>query len=197
MAQALSRELITRTAVELVARDGMEALSMRRLAQELDVWPMSVYRHFRDKEDLLDAVAAGVAEGVPVAPNDGPWQERLRSVLAETRTALASQPAALRERNVFAGASLRVTNAGIGILREAGFSAQQAASIWRALFAYTLGSAGLAGGEAAERKVRTAIAGLPRDEYPALSDEVAAALADDAQFDAGFDALLRGFSDPD
>ena len=60
----LSRELITNTAVDVVRREGLAALSMRRLAQELDVWPMSMYRHFRDKEELLDAVAAAGAEDV-------------------------------------------------------------------------------------------------------------------------------------
>ena len=45
----LSRERIVEAALGIVEREGLGALSMRRLAQELDVWPMSVYRYFRDK----------------------------------------------------------------------------------------------------------------------------------------------------
>jgi AcrR family transcriptional regulator len=58
---ALSREPIVAAALALVERDGWEALSMRRLAVELDVWPMAIYRHFSDKEDLLAAVSDAAA----------------------------------------------------------------------------------------------------------------------------------------
>src|SRR3954453_13226884 len=54
----LSRERILEVALELASAEGVEALSMRRLAQELDVWPMSVYRYFQDKDALLDAMAS-------------------------------------------------------------------------------------------------------------------------------------------
>src|SRR4051794_11070052 len=65
--QQLSRDRILEAAVALAARDGLDALSMRRLAQELDVWPMSVYTYFRDKDELVDAIAAEVARGAMVA----------------------------------------------------------------------------------------------------------------------------------
>ncbi len=57
----LSRERILDAALELVVDDGWNGLSMRRLAQELDVWPMAVYRYFRDKDELLDAVVEQLA----------------------------------------------------------------------------------------------------------------------------------------
>ena len=53
----LSRQLILDTAIGLVQREGESALSMRRIAQELDVWPMSLYRYFHDKQALLEALA--------------------------------------------------------------------------------------------------------------------------------------------
>jgi AcrR family transcriptional regulator len=67
---ALSREPIVTAALELVERDGWEALSMRRLAVELDVWPMAIYRHFSDKEDLLAAVAEAAADKVASPGSD-------------------------------------------------------------------------------------------------------------------------------
>ena len=67
---ALSREPIVAAALELVDRDGWDALSMRRLAVELDVWPMAIYRHFSDKEDLLAAVADAAADRVAAPGGD-------------------------------------------------------------------------------------------------------------------------------
>src|SRR5205814_741573 len=58
----LSHEWILEVALELAEAEGIEALSMRRLAQELDVWPMSVYRYFQDKDALLDAMPADLNE---------------------------------------------------------------------------------------------------------------------------------------
>jgi len=49
-ATRLSRERVLEAALALAEREGLEALSMRRIAQELDVWPMSLYRYFHDKE---------------------------------------------------------------------------------------------------------------------------------------------------
>src|SRR4051812_49753279 len=72
----LSRERILEVALELAAADGVEALSMRRLAQELDVWPMSVYRYFQDKDALLDAMAADLIEQLPALPEGGSWRAR-------------------------------------------------------------------------------------------------------------------------
>src|SRR3954462_10260099 len=73
----LSRERILEVALELAEEDGVEALSMRRLAQELDVWPMSVYRYFQDKDALLDAMAADLIEQLPALPEGGSWRARL------------------------------------------------------------------------------------------------------------------------
>jgi TetR/AcrR family tetracycline transcriptional repressor len=53
----LSRERIVDAAFRLLEQDGWDALSMRRLAQELDVWPMAVYRYFRDKDELVEALS--------------------------------------------------------------------------------------------------------------------------------------------
>ena len=58
MAERLSRERILEVARRIASDEGLDALSMRRIAQQLDVWPMSLYRHFADKEALLDALTA-------------------------------------------------------------------------------------------------------------------------------------------
>src|SRR3954451_18311463 len=85
----LSRERILEAALELAAAGGVEALSMRRLAQELDVWAMSVYRYFQDKGGLLDAMAADLIDQLPELPPGGSWRERMHDLLEETARRLA------------------------------------------------------------------------------------------------------------
>ena len=138
--RTLSRELITNTALDVVARDGLAALSMRRLAQELDVWPMSLYRHFRDKEDLLDAVAAAGAEGVAPPPGRGTAADRLRALASEVRAALARQPQGLRRRTLGSVGVQRVNESATAVLSEGGASAVEATAAWQAVLAYVIGS---------------------------------------------------------
>ena len=61
--KTLTRAAVTAAAVDLADREGLDAVSMRRLAQELDVVPMAIYKHLADKEDLLDAMVDRVIEG--------------------------------------------------------------------------------------------------------------------------------------
>jgi AcrR family transcriptional regulator len=138
--EQLSRELITNTALDVVAREGLDALSMRRLAQELDVWPMSMYRHFRDKEDLLDAVAAAGAENVAPAPGRGTVADRLRALAAEVRAVLARQPQELRRRTLSSAGVQRVSESAAAVLSENGGSPAEAAAAWRTVLAYVTGS---------------------------------------------------------
>jgi AcrR family transcriptional regulator len=131
----LSRELITSTAVDVVRREGLDALSMRRLAQELDVWPMSMYRHFRDKEELLDAVAAAGADDVAL-----PAGTQLSAFAAEARALLERQPAELRRRTLTSPGVLRLSDAAVQALTDGGLAPAEAQAAWRAVLAYVVGS---------------------------------------------------------
>lgn len=197
----LSRERILDGALRLIGRDGLSALSMRRLAQELDVWPMAVYHYFRDKGELLDAVAASTAGSVPLPSPGDSWRERLRELLRGAHEAMARDPAGMGgslARAFLTPEGLRLSEAGLAILREAGLDRREAAGAWRALWSYAYGFAMFQLAptpDQARRRVRTAIAGLDDDEFPALLDaagEVAAAMADAAEFDHGLDRLLDG-----
>ena len=192
----LSRELITATALDVVARDGLAALSMRRLAQELDVWPMSVYRHFRDKEDLLDAVAAAGTEGAELPPASGSWREQLPALAEEARTLLARQPSDLRRRTLISAGLLRLTEAALATLREAGFDAAAATTAWRAVLAYVLGSIEFEAATGTERETQAILLAVPDDAHPqiaAAAAELAHALAGgDQAFDEGLERVLDG-----
>jgi TetR/AcrR family transcriptional regulator, tetracycline repressor protein len=141
----LTREVITQTALDLVAREGLAGLSMRRLAQELDVWPMSMYRHFRDKEDLLDAVAAAGAERVELPPGRGSAHDRLAALAAEARAVLARQPSDLRRRTLESPGMERLSEAAHQTLEDGGVSPVDAAIAWRTVLAYVIGSIALDG----------------------------------------------------
>jgi TetR/AcrR family tetracycline transcriptional repressor len=197
----LSRERIVEAALQIVARDGLDALSMRRLAQELDVWPMSVYRYFRDKEELLDAVVDGAAEEIALSAGSGSWREQIRELLQDARAALGQDPAGLRTRftrAMLTPGALRLSEAGLRILQDAGFEPEEAARAWRALCGYAFGFTGFdddASPDDAARRARAALAALPADEYPALTaaaDGFAGAMAAQEELDYGLDRLLDG-----
>jgi AcrR family transcriptional regulator len=92
----LSREGIVTAAVELADRDGLDGLSMRRLAQHLGVDAMSIYYHVHDKKALLGAMADAVAAEIPEAPAGGPWTGRLRALIMGARQVMLRHPWAVR-----------------------------------------------------------------------------------------------------
>jgi TetR/AcrR family transcriptional regulator, tetracycline repressor protein len=198
----LSKDRILAAALEIADAEGLDALSMRRLAQALDVWPMTIYGHFEDKDALLDAMAAQSAGRVRRPRKGDSWRAQLKTLLREAQAGLAaSAEIGNRLPRAFLTAEpLALSDAGVAILRNAGFSTADAARAWRALWSYTFGFATFrlaATGEEAGRRMRAAIAALPEPDYPALAgaaDDLAAAFSDDAEFDFGVERLLDGLA---
>jgi AcrR family transcriptional regulator len=124
------------TAIELADRDGIESISMRKLAQELGVEAMSLYTHVRNKEDLLDGMVDAVTGLIPVdaGPADRStvdWSASLRRMALGARGVMLRHPWAPRviETRAAPGpAVLAYINAVLGVLREGGFSVAQAHS---------------------------------------------------------------------
>src|SRR4051794_13198115 len=137
----LSREMVLEAAGRISAEEGIDALSMRRLATELDVWPMSIYTYFRDKEELLDALADGAVDSLELPSARAPWRNQMRVLLNETRRALAADAGTPAGRLPRALAAPRLTGAGVPILARGGFRGRAATTAWRALLSYTAGSA--------------------------------------------------------
>ena len=116
-------------AIELADRDGIESISMRRLAQQLGVEAMSLYTHVRSKNDLLDGMADAVISEIPLSADAAGWQASLRQmVLAARRVMLRHNwaPGTVETRTAPGPAALGYANAVIGILREGGFTIAQA-----------------------------------------------------------------------
>lgn len=134
-----------RTAITLVEREGEAALTMRRIAQELDVWPMSLYRYFRDKRALLDALGEAAVEQIDLPETTADWEIQLRQLLEQARTAFAQHPGGgfLRLTGpAVLPAAARITKAGIEILNEAGLESSEAEIAWQVSVDYLAGSAG-------------------------------------------------------
>jgi AcrR family transcriptional regulator len=150
-AARLSRERILEAALAVVEADGLEALSMRRLAQKLDVWPMSLYRYFQDKEALLDALAEAVADEITLPSANGSWRRQVRVLAERARDAFERHAGAL------APAAARLSDSGVPVLEAAGLPPGEAEEAWQALMAFT---AGAAGGEAFDYGIERMLDGI-------------------------------------
>lgn len=126
----LSRERVLRAAVALADQGGVESISMRKIAQELGVVPMALYKHLSNKEELLDGMVDAVmgeindVVGEIDAPS-GDWKAGLRRRVLSAREILLRHPWAPRlmeSRTNISLASMRYYDSLIGLLREAGFS---------------------------------------------------------------------------
>ncbi|WP_433235114.1 TetR/AcrR family transcriptional regulator [Streptosporangium sp. CA-135522] len=91
--QPLTSEEIYATALRLVDAGGVDGLSMRKLAAELDVNPMSLYHHVENKKTLVHGICGLVASRLRLPPDDGaPWQEQLRALAHAYRSIARSHP---------------------------------------------------------------------------------------------------------
>jgi AcrR family transcriptional regulator len=121
----LTRQRVLEAAVALADRDGIESVSMRRLAHELGIEAMSLYTHVRSKEDLLDGMVDVVMAEAPSPAATDDWKSVLRATILGAREALRRHPWApsVIETRVAPGSTtLRQFDRVMGILREGGCS---------------------------------------------------------------------------
>jgi TetR/AcrR family tetracycline transcriptional repressor len=131
----LSKRTVTENALKLADADGLDALTIRKLAQHLGVTPMALYWHFRSKEDLLEGVAEQVWGEIDTEVDpDAPWWAQIQVMLESLVSVLRAHPAApqlLLEHEKRNEAALRATETVLEILRTAGFDATYASTIAR------------------------------------------------------------------
>lgn len=149
----LSRDRILRAAVEVADVLGVEAVSMRRVGQQLGVEAMSLYRHVRGKDDLLDGMVDAVLAEFPVADGSLDWRESLRALARGAHDVLLAHPWAAglaTSRPAVGPARLAFVDQVLGILRSGGCSVQLAHDAMHAVevhvFAFTLQELRLEGG---------------------------------------------------
>lgn len=200
----LSKQRVVVEAVRLADREGVDGLSMRRLAGALGAGAMSLYHYVASKDELLDAMIDIVFEEIELPPEDTDWQSAMRRVGVSTRQVLARHPWAigLMESRTSPGpANLRHREAFTACLRKAGFSVLTATHAnWLLnsyVYGYALQAASLpfdTADELAEMTEDVYLPQLPPDEFPYLNESAAALVAagyDPAEeFTFGLDLVL-------
>jgi AcrR family transcriptional regulator len=135
---------VLRAAVALAVREGIESLSMRNLADELGAGAMSLYHHVPNKEQLLDGMIDIVFSEIEPPPTGVDWKTAMRKRAVSTREALARHRWAvglMEGRTSHGPANMRLHDAVLGCLREAGFSLEMTVHAYSVLDAYIYGFA--------------------------------------------------------
>ncbi|MDT0406742.1 TetR/AcrR family transcriptional regulator [Streptomyces edwardsiae] len=125
----LSRERVLDAAVALADEGGVDALSMRRIAQELGVVPMALYKHVANKNELLDGMIDALVGEIDPPAGDADWKTVVRLRVLSARRMLLRHPWAsrvievrMRERAAPTPAVMAYLDSMIGIFRAGGFS---------------------------------------------------------------------------
>ena len=205
----LSRELVLAKALQLVDAEGLDALTMRRLGQELGRDPMSLYRYAENRAALLDGVSELVLNELSIQPEDPDWKAQLRHIAHNLRmlalqhpnvvpllvTRPLSTPLGLRPLG-----TLRPLEQILSLLIGAGFSPADALHVYRAYYGFLYGhilnelQEFVVDPEENEALLRLGLHRLPAKEFPRLR-ALAPALAEydgSAELDQGVTILLSG-----
>ena len=202
----LNRERVIEAAVRLADAHGIEALTMRRLAQELGVEAMSVYYHVANKDDILDGIVQEVLEQCELPEPGDEWKAAIRRTAISTHEVLVRHPWAANL--ILAGAGtgvvrLRYMDGILGVLRRAGFSAEMTDHAYHAIdshiMGFTLWQVGMNLGTEESLKEMAAqfLAQLPVADFPYLAEHIEQHLqtrvADDvSEFEFGLGLILDG-----
>jgi AcrR family transcriptional regulator len=141
--EPLTRERIVHAALRIMDREGLEAVSMRRIGRELGVEAMSLYNHVRDKEDILDSICEAVLSEFRIPDADG-WGEGVRLAAREYRRLLLAHPTVItlmteRKRPLTTPESLRAYEFALEVFRTAGLSEADSVKAFHVFGGYILG----------------------------------------------------------
>ncbi|MCC5581466.1 TetR/AcrR family transcriptional regulator [Microtetraspora sp. AC03309] len=211
----LTQELIVRTALEIVDREGLDALSMRRVAQELETGSASLYVYVANKDELLELLIDHVFGEVSVPKADpARWQEQIKELAFALRRALTDHADIARIGMAYAPCGpngLWVAEGFLAILRSAGLPDQVCGWAVDRLTLYVTadalevshhivrGRATQSDVEAYWRRVGDYYASLPKEHFPHTTAMVDSLLAgsDSTRFEFGLDLFLYGLKNVD
>jgi AcrR family transcriptional regulator len=202
----LTRDRVLRTAMDLADRGGIEALSMRKLGQELGVDAMALYRHVRNKDDLLDGIVEVIVAEIDRPTTTENWKSALREQSMAARRVMLRHPWArrvLEERPKGGPVFLAYIESVLATMRDGGFSIELAHHTLHVLGSRIFGfnqdlfedkAQAVPSPEEVAGLMR-ALAGYPRVIEMAQSvshDGVLGACDDDVEFAFGLDLILDG-----
>jgi AcrR family transcriptional regulator len=199
--QPLTRDAIVEAALLLLDREGLSGLSMRKLAEELDVGAASLYWHVRDKEELLGLLLDRIV-GEASVPDPDPknWREQVKDLARENRRLLKSHRDAAQislGRIPIGPHSMPVLERNLAVLMAAGLP-PRVVSLAADMFALFVGGFAFEESMDAEpadpSQLLEYFRSLPPDEFPtlvALADELVAGDRDE-RFEFAIELLLRG-----
>ncbi len=204
----LSRERVLRAAVAVADAAGIGALTIRSLAQELGVKPMSVYHYVANKDEILDGIVDLVFGEIDLPSTDGDWRSEMRRRATSARRALRRHPWAIglmESRTTPGPATLRHHDAVIGTLRGAGFSIQMTAHAYALLDSYVYGfalqeaSLPFEGPETVAEVAEPMMQQFPAGEYPHLVEMATEHILKPGydfgdEFDFGLGVILDGLT---
>jgi AcrR family transcriptional regulator len=211
----LSRQRVLRAAVTIADEDGIQALTMRRLAEEVGAEAMSLYYHVANKEEVLDGVVEMIVEeindvvgrlDVPSAGAD--WKKAVRERILAARDVLLRHPWAPRlfeTRGSMSPAMVRYHDGLVGLMRDGGFSFDLCHHALHALGSRAMGFTQELfdpGDAAANENSADMLAGMA-DQFPNLVAMLADVVHDDpestlgwcddqTEFEFGLDVILDG-----
>ncbi|MFV0452899.1 MAG: TetR/AcrR family transcriptional regulator C-terminal domain-containing protein [Propioniciclava sp.] len=190
----LSARRVVAEAIRMADREGVDRLSMRRLASALDAGAMSLYHYVANKEALLDAMIEVVLAEIELPSGEMDWQAAMRQRAVSARGAFARHRWAIglvESRTSPGPANLRYHEALASCLRRAGFGVLAATHAgWvldSYLYGFVLQEASLPFATADEL-ADTYLPQLPADEFPYLQESAAALVA--ARFDPAEEFLV-------
>ena len=204
----LARERVIETAVAVADRVGVEKLTIRALADALDVKPMSLYHHVAGKEAILDGIVDRVFAEIDAPPLEMDWPAAMRHRCLAMRTVLARHAWAtpLMETRTSPGeAALAHHESVLACLRRGGLSLQLTAHAYAVLDAFVYGFAleeanlPLQGGDEIADRAEQMLAGMDETRYPSLVELTREhVLQPDydygSSFEVGLDLLLEGLA---
>jgi len=202
----LTRERVVADAMKLVDREGLDALTMRALGRELCCDPMGIYRHVRDKDELIEALAESVWAEIelPEGRLPGTWQEQFAEAFRLLRNTLLSHPNVLPvmfTSGAQGPAALERTEFALEILIGAGLSPHDAMSGLHAASCFLLGcvlgqveSPAESWEEAQIEQVMEFYRHLSPTDFPSLTKvmETGEVPNPDDSFERGMDLIIRG-----
>ena len=199
--RGVTRQDVAQAAADLVAAEGLDALSVRQVAVRLGVWPTTVMHHAGGRRDgliplLIEHLAAGITTDA-----QGGWRSRLTALGGDIRrVALAHR--GLADVVLRSGATgpqaLRLADAILGAFEEAGLGPDEAQDAYDVFLTYVLGSAGrqaTATAPARWQGFERALAEAEPDSYPALRRMGGTLRGDDARFAGGLELVLDAIAD--